>query len=105
MTQCFIRICRTALGIALLGGALTPATAQRSGDQARPTWRAVHPPTCWEPTTASERTALMATLGGIERILWQVPELAQPKGFVVWKTAHGGGPPWPPERGLPGIED
>jgi hypothetical protein len=47
----------------------------------------------------------MATLGEIERILWQVPELAQPNGFEVMKTAHGGGRPWHPERRFPGFED
>lgn|SRR5574341_1745976 len=99
----------TTPSILLLAGlctfSLTPAAAQRSAAQARPAWRAVYPPAYWEPTTASERTAIMATLGEIERILWQVPELAQPKGFEVWKTAHGGGPPWHPERRPAGFED
>jgi hypothetical protein len=47
----------------------------------------------------------MATLGEIERILWKVPELAQPKGFEILKAAQGGGPPWHPDRRLPGFED
>ena len=96
---------RTALGIALLGAALAPAAAQRSADQAPPTWRAVDPSQFWDPTTPSERAAIRATLGEIERILWQVPELAQPKGFEVMKTAHGSGPPWHPERRPPGFDD
>ena len=96
--------CRIALGVALIGAVLMPA-AQRSGDQARPTWKAGYPSKFWEGTTASERAAIMATLGEIERILWKVPELAQPKGFEILKTAHGGGPPWHPERRPTGFED
>ena len=96
--------CRIALGVALIGAVLMPA-AQRSGDQARPTWKAGYPSKFWEGTTASERAAIMATLGEIERILWKVPELAQPKGFEILKTAHGGGPPWHPERCPTGFED
>jgi hypothetical protein len=97
--------CRSALGIAVLGAALTPAAAQRGAEPSRPTWSAVYPSKYWESTTAGERTAIMATLGEIERILWQVPELAQPKGFEVMKTAHGGWPPWHPERRPSGFED
>jgi len=47
----------------------------------------------------------MATLGEIERILWKVPELAHPRDFEVLKTAYGGGPPWHPDRRLPGFDD
>ncbi len=94
-----------ALSVVLVSAALTPAAAQRSAVQAPPTWEAVYPSKYWDPTTPSERAAIMATLGEIERILWQVPELAQPTGFEVLKTAHGGGPPWHPERRLPGFED
>lgn len=105
MTHGIAAGCRTALAVVLLGAALTPAGAQRSVDPSRPTWKAVDPSKFWDQTTANERTAIVATLGEIERILWRVPELAQPKGFEVLKTAHGGGPPWHPERRVPGFED
>ena len=96
---------QAALGIALLGVAVIPAAAQRNTVPARPAWEVLYPPKFYAGTTPSEQSAIMATLGDIERILWKLPEIARPKGFRVRKNAQGGGPPWHPHRRLPGFED
>ena len=49
--------------------ALKPAAAQRTAVPAPPTWKAVYPSKFYDGTTSSERAAIMATLGEIERIL------------------------------------
>ena len=93
------------LGILLLGASFTPAQAQKLPDPARPAWEVLDPPKYYAGTTPSEQAAITSTLGEIERILWRIPEIAQPKGFRVRKNAQGGGPPWHPDRRLPGFED
>jgi hypothetical protein len=93
------------LGIIALSVAFRGAAAQRSADPGRPAWEVLYAPKFYAGTTRSEQSAIMATLGEIERILWQVPEIAHPKGFRVRKNAQGGGPPWHPHRRLPGFED
>ena len=93
------------LGTILLCGAMTPATAQRNPDPARPAWETLYPPKYYAGTTPGEQAAITTTLGEIERILWRIPEIAQPKGFRVRQNAQGGGPPWHPTRRLPGFDD
>jgi hypothetical protein len=58
------------------------AGAQRS---APPPWGIGYPPEFVDATPA-ERASVMATLDEIERILRQVPELAQPHGFEIVKN-------------------
>jgi hypothetical protein len=65
------------------------ADAQRSGNAARPRWTDQYPPEIGQATTA-ERAAAMITLDEIQRILEQVPELAQPRGFEVGRQIYGG---------------
>lgn len=94
-----------ALGIGLLGATLSPAVAQGGPDPARPAWDVLYAPQYYAGTTPREQSAIMATLGEIERTLGKIPELAQPTKFRVWKNAQGSGPPWHPHRRLPGFED
>ena len=84
-----------ALGVALAGLASRAAAQQRTAATS-PTWETIGATKFYAGTTPSEQSAIRATLGEIERILWKVPELAQPKGFRVRKNAQGGGPPWHP---------
>ena len=94
-----------ALGSLLLGGTLVPAAAQRAVEPARATWETLYATKYYDGTTRGEQAAIQATLGEVERILWKLPEIAQPQGFRVRKNAQGGGPPWHPHRRLPGFED
>ena len=96
---------RVALGIALLAIAVGPARGQRTAGPASPTWETIGSTKFYAGTTPSEQSAILATLGEIDRILWKIPEIAQPTGFRVRKNAQGGGPPWHPHRRLPGFED
>jgi hypothetical protein len=82
-----------------------PTAAQRAAEPARATWEVPYPTKFHAGTTAAEQSAIMATLGEIERIVRKIPEIAQPRGFRVRKNAQGGGPPWHPHRRLPGFED
>lgn len=94
-----------ALGAGVFAAAPTPGRAQRSANPTRPAWEILYPVQFYAGTTPSEQSAIMATLGEVERILWKLPEIAQPKGFRVRKNAQGGGPPWHPHRRLPGFDD
>lgn len=53
-------------------------------------WKAIYPPDLGEFNTRAERAAAMGPMEEIERILWQVPELAHPRGFEVMKQVWGG---------------
>src|SRR5262245_14198830 len=71
--------------------------AQRS---APPPW-GVDYPTDLGDVTPAQRAAMMATIDEFERILRQVPELAQPRGFDIRKTAGGGPNLWKPDGVYP----
>ena len=94
-----------ALGTGVLVATPGPGTAQRSTDPTRAAWEVLYPVQFYSGTTPSEQSAIMATLGEVERILAKLPEIAQPRGFRVRKNAQGGGPPWHPHRRLPGFDD
>lgn len=94
-----------ALGVVLAGLSSQATAAQQRPAATSAAWEVLYPPKYYAGTTASEQSAIMATLGEVERILWKVPEIAQPRGFRVRKNAQGGGPPWHPDRRLPGFED
>ena len=96
---------RAALGSVLFVLAVPPASAQRTGGPASPTWETIGSTKFYTGTTPGEQSAILATLGEIDRLLWKIPEIAQPKGFRVRKNAQGGGPPWHPHRRLPGFDD
>ena len=99
------RACGFTLGTVLSVTVLAPASAQRNADPSRPAWEVLYPPTYYAGTTPGEQAAITSTLGEIERILWRIPEIAQPRGFRVRKNAQGGGPPWHPTRRLTGFDD
>jgi hypothetical protein len=74
----------------LIGSALSSAAAQRRDQGAASGWPAIYPPDLGEFNTPAERAAAMATMDEIERIMWQIPELAHPQGFEVMKQVWGG---------------
>jgi hypothetical protein len=93
------------LGAFLSHIAARATAAQRGTAEASSAWEVLGAPKFYTGTTAGEQAAILATLGEIERILWKIPEIAQPQGFRIRKNAQGGGPPWHPDRRLPGFED
>ena len=73
----------------ILAFAWPAAAAQRNQSSPLPKWAPQYPPDIGQATPA-ERAVAMATMQEIERILAQVPELAQPRGFEVGKQIYGG---------------
>ena len=72
-----------------------------SGTRSAGAQRSVPPPWSSEPpnfvdATAAEQASVIATLNEIERILRQVPELAQPRGFEILKHVASGPHDWAP---------
>ena len=68
------------------------AGAQRS---APPAWGEDYPPEL-ETVAPGDRARVMATLDEIARILRQVPELAQPRGFEIYQGVAAGPHVWAP---------
>jgi hypothetical protein len=85
-----IRLSRVlAASASLLVALSAPASAQRSGNAPRPRWTDHYPPELGHATAAERATAMFA-LDEIQRVLEQVPELAQPRGFEVGRQIRGG---------------
>jgi hypothetical protein len=84
------RGCRLAAALTLTFAAQAPAAAQRDTRPAeRPGWL----PRDERPInglTAAQRAGAIATLDRIERLLRQVPELANPDGFEILPVILGG---------------
>jgi hypothetical protein len=79
------------LALALLAMAGNVVDAQRS---APPAWTLTR--TEFVDATPAERARVIATLDEIERILGQVPELAEPRGFEILKHVAAGPHAWIP---------
>lgn len=84
---------RTALWIILLGARLPPVAAQERAAPSRG-W-AFSQETAIGQATPAERAAVLAVMAEVERILRQVPELTEPRGFEVLKQIAGGPAPLP----------
>lgn len=69
--------------------ATAPVSAQRGAPAQRPGW--LPPITQWaDDMTAAQRTAAATVLRDIERILLEIPELANPDGFEIQPAFAGG---------------
>ena len=85
----------------VLAGLLAAAAARsgaaqsaREGTPARVGWANHYQPSIsYEGITRADRARAMAHMAEIERILYRIPELAQPTEFVVRKQSHGGSRP------------
>ncbi len=82
-----VRAVTTALLAATVG---VPAAAQRNQNAARAGWAGDDPPNLHRQATTAERAVMMTVAREIERILRQIPELEQPRGFEVQKQIFGG---------------
>lgn len=73
-----------------LGGVNDPANALQGGQAATGRWlpRDIRP---ISGVTAAQRAAAIATLDKVERILKQVPELANPEGYEILPVIAGAG--------------
>jgi hypothetical protein len=76
-----------------------PAGAQSGRPVQRPGW--LPPVTQWaEGMTAAQRTAALPALRDFERLLLQIPELANPDGFEIQPAFAGGHRPLGPDGGV-----
>ena len=82
--------CGALLSVAMMASALASASAQQPVKAAASGWKALYPPDLGDFNTRAERAAAMVAMEEIERILWQIPELAHPQGFEVLKQVWGG---------------
>ena len=78
-----------AISIGLMASAGASVSAQ-DPKAAVSGWKALYPPDLGDFNTRAERAAAMVVMEEIERILWQIPELAHPQGFEVLKQVWGG---------------
>ena len=86
-----MKILAWLLALALLTMAGNVVDAQRS---APPPWASAPPE--FADASSAERAKVIATLDEIERILRQVPELDQPRGFEILKHVGAGTQAWAP---------
>jgi hypothetical protein len=76
-----------SIGLIALAG---PSVSAQGPKAAASGWKALYPPDLGDFNTRAERAAAMVAMEEIERILWQIPELAHPQGFEVLKQVWGG---------------
>jgi len=79
-----------AISIGLVASAVPSVAAQSPQKAPASGWKALYPPDLGDFNTHAERAAAMVVMEEIERILWQIPELAHPRGFEVMKQVYGG---------------
>ena len=73
-----------------LATSVLPSVAAQQEKPAATGWKAVYPPDLGDFNSRADRAAAMTVMEEIERILWQIPELAHPQGFEVMKQVYGG---------------
>jgi len=80
---------QTSVAVILTFAAHAPASGQRATPVQRPGW--LPPITQWaDDMTAAQRTAAMTVLREFERIILEIPELANPVGFEIAPAFAGG---------------
>lgn len=76
--------------------------AQSARDATRPSgWAETYPPNVsYEGITRADRATAYANLAAVERLFWRIPELADPREFVVQKQYFGGSRPLEMSNGV-----